>query len=101
MRQAMSYDDWKCTDPADNTLGEKVADHTHPCCTCGQKVECNGTWERNDDGWPEAVCDFFHLERNCIVNCEACEEKQQAAYERDIAEQDADDAKELADPRRV
>jgi hypothetical protein len=34
--------------------------HTHPCTTCKTPVECDGTYERNYDGWPEAVCDQYH-----------------------------------------
>lgn len=44
--------------------------HTHPCATCGATVECPGTYERNHDGWPEAVCDVYH--RHAPFQCEDC-----------------------------
>lgn len=34
--------------------------HHHDCVNCGQQFSCDGEWERNHDGWPEAVCLEFH-----------------------------------------
>ena len=38
--------------------------HTHPCGNkdkgCRARVECDGTYEFNYDGWPEAVCRAYH-----------------------------------------
>jgi hypothetical protein len=35
--------------------------HTHPCGDCKEPLECDGQWERNYDGFPEAVCTIYHL----------------------------------------
>lgn len=47
--------------------------HTHPCADCGTPTECDGTWERNHDGWPAAVCDIYHRrpEDHCCESCRA------------------------------
>jgi len=55
--------------------------HSHPCEQCGAPVPCAGKWERNDDGWPEAICEDYHLPHGEIwqVRCEDCEAKQERA----------------------
>jgi hypothetical protein len=54
--------------------GGQVA-HTHPCLDCGTPLACEGTYERNHDGWPEAICTAYHG-RHGLTNpywvCEAC-----------------------------
>jgi hypothetical protein len=47
--------------------------HTHKCEHCKHDVPCPGTYERNYDGWPLAVCDVYH-ERPMgePFVCEAC-----------------------------
>lgn len=48
--------------------------HTHPCSHegCRAQVPCEGTWERNYDGWPAAICTGYHLSNGEIadVRCE-------------------------------
>ena len=47
--------------------------HHHACDRCGVKVPCDGTWERNHDGWPEVVCDLYHVrEDEGVRYCEPC-----------------------------
>lgn len=46
--------------------------HTHPCWKCHTPVECDGAWERNHDGFPEAICDVYHRTPTSYTQCE-CE----------------------------
>lgn len=34
--------------------------HAHDCEACGKPFDCTGELERNHDGWPEVICDWFH-----------------------------------------
>lgn len=45
--------------------------HTHPCPDCRTPVECPGEFERNDDGYPEVICDVYHV-RGVQMPCEDC-----------------------------
>jgi len=62
--------------------------HTHPCAACGVKTECGGTYVRNYDGWPEAVCDHYHhlLDEATdeAFQCEACARKSRIAALNDL-----------------
>ena len=44
--------------------------HTHKCRVCGKRYECEGTLERNHDGWPEVICLAFHV--RLLQECEDC-----------------------------
>ena len=59
--------------------------HTHPCTRCKTEVHCPGTYERNYDGWPEAVCSYYHLHSGETeeVVCEACLEEGEAKTDYD------------------
>jgi hypothetical protein len=53
--------------------------HTHDCATCGKDYSCPGTYSRNYDGFPEAVCSAWHEahERECgdcreLKSCDEC-----------------------------
>ena len=48
--------------------------HTHPCEDCQTPVDCTGTWVRNYDGCPEAICEDYHLDngQTALVCCEGC-----------------------------
>lgn len=50
--------------------------HTHPCdnagAGCPHRIHCDGTWERNYDGMPEAVCDLYHLTPQLTWECDEC-----------------------------
>jgi hypothetical protein len=54
-----------------------VALHTHPCenAGCPNEVECWGEWERNHDGWPEAICTHYHGPNGTIEAqpCQSCD----------------------------
>lgn len=54
----------------------RVAPHSHPCQRCGVKTECGGTYEPNEDGFPEVICREFHLDGgiNPDFRCETCAE---------------------------
>lgn len=56
--------------------------HSHPCVECGRPTPCGGTWEYNHDGFPEAICSWYHAPEG-IINpafvCEACGELSEAA----------------------
>jgi hypothetical protein len=56
--------------------------HTHTCETPGCKVEvaCGGSLEQNYDGWPEVICDAFHVDHRPSFHCEKCEEKAAVAH---------------------
>jgi hypothetical protein len=52
--------------------------HTHPCENsprCPNTFACSGQWEPNHDGWPEAICDNYHMPNGSIdaVTCAFCE----------------------------
>jgi len=49
--------------------------HTHRCQHCGEPFECGGELERNYDGWPEVVCQAFHVYR-FVTLCDACTERE-------------------------
>ena len=66
--------------------------HTHPCWICHLPVECDGVYERNYDGLPEAVCQAYHLVggwTNTEWLCDACEAAQQADSELESGMEDA------------
>lgn len=46
--------------------------HTHRCRVCRQPFDCDGEQMRNHDGWPEVVCEAFHVDG--LNTCEACEQ---------------------------
>jgi len=48
--------------------------HTHPCAECGTPVDCHGEWHRNHDGFPEVICDFYHVPTGAVATmiCEPC-----------------------------
>ena len=53
----------------------RIGPHHHPCQRCGAKTECEGLLLRNDDGFPEVICDKFHLdggEVNADFLCDEC-----------------------------
>ena len=54
--------------------------HTHPCSLkgCTHRVECRGELSGNYDGWPEVICDSYHLPSGITADviCEPCEEKR-------------------------
>jgi hypothetical protein len=61
--------------------------HTHPCAKCKTLVECDGTYSRNHDGWPAAICDAYHESVGPAAwLCLSCAMQEQARYEADLAE---------------
>lgn len=50
--------------------------HQHPCefdkKGCTNTIECDGEYQSNHDGFPEAVCEFYHLAEAGDRACEAC-----------------------------
>ena len=52
--------------------------HFHPCSTCPSVVPCHGEWERNYDGFPEAICPNYHLPNGEVaeLQCEECLERK-------------------------
>lgn len=46
--------------------------HTHPCDRCKTPFHCHGELLRNHDGWPETICDLYHVEGKNFRICEAC-----------------------------
>lgn len=52
--------------------------HTHPCefqkAGCTNVIECDGEYQPNVDGFPESVCDFYHLNNGAKGDraCDAC-----------------------------
>ena len=58
-----------------------VLPHSHPCQSCGEKVECGGTWEENYDGIPAVICAEFHRPgggTNGDFLCDLCAEDRDA-----------------------
>lgn len=57
--------------------------HTHPCSQkgCKEKVECHGVLLRNHDGFPEVVCDEYHLPHGSIADVR-CQQHWDDAYTR-------------------
>lgn len=55
--------------------------HTHPCADCHDPTPCDGTWVRNYDGFPEALCDQYHLPygETAPIYCESCGLERQEA----------------------
>lgn len=49
-----------------------MSDHTHACTRCAASYDCYGTYSRNYDGFPEAVCSAYHEQQ--MTECEVCEE---------------------------
>jgi hypothetical protein len=64
-------------------------EHSHPCATvtCQTRIVCNATIERNDDGWPEAICLAYDLDAEPWY-CESCRDRHEAATVHDLREQD-------------
>lgn len=61
--------------------------HTHPCQQCSTPVDCDGDWERNDDGFPEMVCPEFHRQDGSTSPdfvCPACRREQDDRYVDDL-----------------
>lgn len=55
----------------------RVGPHSHPCAHCKTPVECEAELVRNYDGWPEVVCEDYHLvggATNPDWLCEDCQE---------------------------
>lgn len=57
--------------------------HSHPCRYCRTPVDCWGEWERNHDGWPEAVCAEYHLpggeiDEPICPSCQAADAREHA-----------------------
>ena len=48
--------------------------HTHPCSLCATPVACDGQWERNHDGFPDAICPNYHSTNGEVVDvrCDDC-----------------------------
>lgn len=49
--------------------------HVHHCTRCKQPFACAGEMIRNFDGFPEVVCDLYHIhgERRAeFRECESC-----------------------------
>lgn len=61
--------------------------HTHVCAKCAKPYECDGTLERNDDGFPEVICLTFHQDHQQV--CETCHVAADAATQADLAAQEA------------
>jgi len=61
--------------------------HTHPCQECGQRFVCDGELFQNYDGWPEVVCQAFHVSHRNV--CETCDARLQADAETDLDESEA------------
>lgn len=61
------------------TISRSRKGHTHPCALCGKPTECHGDWERNYDGFPEAICTDYHLPSGSIaeVLCESCRDDRE------------------------
>lgn len=59
--------------------------HTHKCTDCGTPVDCEGTLERNHDGFPAVICTAIHRPGGWTdpVRCEGCEAARElmAAHE--------------------
>lgn len=49
--------------------------HKHNCRRCKKPFECDGTYVRNYDGFPEAICDLYH--EHSLNLCEECVTEQQ------------------------
>jgi hypothetical protein len=70
----------------------RVKPHHHPCAICGAKTECPGTWRENWDGFPEVVCDEWHMKdgtTNSDFLCEGCESSGRTLldeFQRDLEE---------------
>lgn len=58
--------------------------HTHSCPDCGTPVDCGGELERNDDGWPEVICEVAHVFG--VRRCDDCEVGHQRQAAADAAE---------------
>ena len=63
--------------------------HTHPCADCHTPTECDGTWESNDDGWPEAICDLYHQWSGWTNPDHICETCREAREREALAEHSA------------
>ena len=52
--------------------------HSHPCQWCRDPVPCYGI-QRPNDGFPEVVCEDYHLEGGTIafLLCEFCTQEAQ------------------------
>ena len=61
--------------------------HTHRCEECGQPFPCTGEQFFNYDGWPEVVCQAFHVHYRNV--CETCEARLQAEDATDTDESEA------------
>ena len=61
--------------------------HTHPCFLCHAPVECDGEYERNYDGWPDAICLAYHRPSGPDPDwlCDNCEAAHQADADQDEA----------------
>jgi hypothetical protein len=46
--------------------------HTHICARCHRPFPCAGELLRNFDGYPEVICDLFHVQGNHFKECESC-----------------------------
>lgn len=62
----------------------KPRPHTHTCQTCHHLYPCHGELEQNVDGWPEVICDVYHL----------CEHVPGARQCQECYEKDADERRE-------
>jgi len=61
--------------------------HTHPCRDCGSPAPCDGTLERNHDGIPPIVCDWYHVACGKFDHrCPSCQAAHERQAEADAAE---------------
>lgn len=47
-----------------------MAQHPHKCVHCRQLFQCAAPQQANYDGWPDVVCESYHIEGNDW--CENC-----------------------------
>jgi len=51
-----------------------MSGHTHRCANCQTPVECEAELVLNPDGWPNVICEAYHLDGGGTAEllCEAC-----------------------------
>ena len=64
--------------------------HTHRCTSCNLDFECHADLSRNYDGWPEVVCDQYHIGN--VTVCEECYEQAKQRTAADLKEQDEEES---------
>ncbi len=64
-----------------------MSTHSHPCIDCKSPAPCDGTLERNFDGWPPIICREYHVTFGKYdFRCEACQAAHERQAEADLRE---------------